>query len=79
MSTSQSILDLIGNALQVVRIAFRIGVKVNDIALRLSIIVKFMPIKIGQSLCWVYKKKPPLWRSRSSTEERCDTLRTTFR
>lgn len=33
---SQTILDLIGNALQVVEIAYRIGVKVNDIALRLS-------------------------------------------
>lgn len=38
VSASESILDLIDNALQVVRIAFRIGVKVNDTARRLSTI-----------------------------------------
>ena len=36
MSASQSILDLIDNALKVVRIAFRVGVKVNDTARRLA-------------------------------------------
>ena len=38
VSASQSTLDLVDNALQVVRIAFRIGVKVNDTAGRLSTI-----------------------------------------
>lgn len=38
VSASQSTLDLIDNALEVVRIAFRIGVKVNDTARRLSTI-----------------------------------------
>lgn len=36
VSASQSILHLVANALKVVRIAFRIGVKVNDAAQRLS-------------------------------------------
>lgn len=36
VSASQSILDLIANALKIVRVAFRIGVKVNDAARRLS-------------------------------------------
>ena len=36
VSASHSILDLIANALKVVRVAFRIGVKVNDAAQRLS-------------------------------------------
>lgn len=38
VSASQSILDLLANALKVVRVAFRIGVKVNDAAQRLSTI-----------------------------------------
>ena len=36
VSASQSILDLIDNALKVVKIAFRIGVKVKETARRLS-------------------------------------------
>lgn len=36
VSISQSVLDLISNALIIVRIAFRIGVKVNETARRLS-------------------------------------------
>lgn len=36
VSASQSILDLIANALKTVRVAFRLGVKVNDTAQRLS-------------------------------------------
>ena len=35
VSASQSILDLIDNALKVARIAFRVGVKVHDTARRL--------------------------------------------
>jgi len=38
VSASQSILDLVVNALKVVRVAFRIGVKVNHAAQRLSTI-----------------------------------------
>ena len=37
-SASQNILDLIANALKIVRVAFRIGVKVNNAAQRLSTI-----------------------------------------
>ena len=36
VSASQSTLDLVDNALNIVRVAFRIGVKVNDAAQRLS-------------------------------------------
>lgn len=36
VSASQSILDLVAYALKVVRVAFRIGVKVNDAAQRFS-------------------------------------------
>ena len=36
MSASQNILDLIANALKFVRVAFRIGAKVDDAAQRLS-------------------------------------------
>ena len=36
VSASQSALDLVANALKVVRVAFRIGVKVNEVAQRLS-------------------------------------------
>ena len=36
VSASHSVLDLVANALRVVRVAFRIGVKVNDTAQRLS-------------------------------------------
>ena len=36
VSASQGILDLIANALKIVRVAFRIGVKVHDAAQRLS-------------------------------------------
>ncbi|MCJ1434804.1 hypothetical protein MMC27_004174 [Xylographa pallens] len=38
VSASQNILDLIANALKFVRVAFRIGAKVNDVAQRLSTI-----------------------------------------
>lgn len=38
VSASQSILDLVDNGLKIVRVAFRIGVKVNDAAQRLSTI-----------------------------------------
>ena len=37
VSASSGVLDLVTNALRVVRVAFRIGVKVNDAAQRLSI------------------------------------------
>ena len=37
VSASQSPLELIDNALHIVRVAFRIGIKVNDAAQRLSI------------------------------------------
>ena len=37
VSASSGVLDLVANALRVVRVAFRIGVKVNDTAQRLSI------------------------------------------
>ena len=36
VSASQSVLDLVDNALNIVRVAFRIGAKVNDAAQRLS-------------------------------------------
>ena len=36
VSASHSVLDLVANALQIVRVAFRLGVKVNDAAQRLS-------------------------------------------
>ena len=36
VSASQNILDLIANALIFVRVAFRVGAKVNDVAERLS-------------------------------------------
>ena len=36
MLASQSAVDLIDNALNAVRVAFRIGIKVNDAAQRLS-------------------------------------------
>lgn len=36
VSASQSALDLIDNALKIVRVAFRIGIRVNDAAQRLS-------------------------------------------
>lgn len=36
VSASQSVLDLVANALKVVRVAFRIGVKVTGVAQRLS-------------------------------------------
>lgn len=36
VSASHSVLDLVANALQIVRVAFRIGVKVNDAARCLS-------------------------------------------
>lgn len=37
VSASHSVLDLVANALRVVRVAFRVGVKVNGAAQRLSI------------------------------------------
>lgn len=37
VSASHSVLDLVANALRIVRVAFRIGVKVNGAAQRLSI------------------------------------------
>ena len=37
LSASQSALELIGNALHIVRVAFRIGIKVNNTARRLSV------------------------------------------
>ena len=37
VSASNGVLDLVANALRIVRVAFRIGVKVNDAAQRLSI------------------------------------------
>lgn len=37
VSASSGVLDLVANALRVIRVAFRIGVKVNDAAQRLSI------------------------------------------
>lgn len=46
VSASQSILDLIGNALKIVRVAFRIGVKVSDAAQRLS---TFHDVQVNQS------------------------------
>ncbi len=36
VSTSQSTVDLVDNALNIVRVAFRIGIRVNDAAQRLS-------------------------------------------
>lgn len=36
VSASQSTLDLVDNALNIVRVAFRIGIRVNDAAQRLS-------------------------------------------
>lgn len=38
VSASQSIIGLVANALKIVRVAFRIGIKVNDAAQRLSTI-----------------------------------------
>jgi len=46
VSSSQSTLDLIANALTTVRVAFRIGVKVNGAAQRLS---RNSDVNVGQS------------------------------